>query len=88
MCSAPGAALVWAGAWLRSSLRVARGVWPREHGAVRVRAAGSIRGAACRPGAGARTGGDHALPVSGPAHAACFAAARAARYLTCPSRIA
>jgi hypothetical protein len=40
-----------------------------------------------RPGAGARPAGDHALPVSGPAHAAC-AALREARDLTSPSRIA
>jgi hypothetical protein len=41
-----------------------------------------------RPGAGARPGADHALPVSGPAHPACCAWLRAASDLTCPSRIA
>jgi hypothetical protein len=55
---------------------------------LRVRAAGSIRGAAAPPGAGARPAGDHALPVSGPAHAACWAAVRVARDLAWPSRIA
>lgn len=39
-----------------------------------------------RPGAGARPAGDHALLVSGPAHAAS-AAVRAASDLACPSRI-
>ena len=52
------------------------------------RAAGSIRGAAAPPGAGARPAGDHALPVSGPAHPASCALLRAARDLTCPSRSA
>jgi hypothetical protein len=41
-----------------------------------------------RPGAGARPGADHALPVSGPAHPASCAWLRAASDLTCPSRIA
>ena len=88
LCSVPGAALLWAGAWLRSSLRGSRGCRPRGHGTVRVRAAGSIRPAAAPPGAGARPGGDHALPESGPAHAASGGRLRAASDLTCPSRIA
>ena len=62
--------------------------WPRVHGALCVRAVGSITGAAAPPGAGARPAGGHALPVSGPAHAASRAAVRAARDLACPSRIA
>ena len=54
--------------------------WPAARG----------RGAWAGPrGAGARHGSDHALPAAGPAHPACSAAApRAARDLTCPSRIA
>ena len=52
----------------------ARGWWPRGHGAVRVRAAGSIRQAAGPPVAGASKTSDHALPASGPAHAAFRAA--------------
>ena len=44
-------------------------------GRVRVRAAGSIRQAAGPPGAGASKTSDHALPASGPAHAAFRAAA-------------
>ena len=80
---------VWAGARLRSSLRVPAGCQSAGHGALRVPAAGSIRGAAAPArGAGARPAGDHALPVSGPAHAASGAAAWAARERACPSRIA
>jgi catechol 2,3-dioxygenase-like lactoylglutathione lyase family enzyme len=45
-------------------------------------------GAPDRPGAGARPGGDHALPVSGPGPAAAWAGARAARDVACLSRIA
>ena len=64
----------------------ARGWWPRGHGAVRVRAAGSIRQAAGPPVAGASKTSDHALPASGPAHAAfCELVARSR---TWPSRIA
>jgi hypothetical protein len=55
-------------------------------GRVRVRAAGSIRQAAARPGAGASKTVDHALLASGPAHAACRVAA--ARDRTWPSRMA
>ena len=67
--------------------------WPAAHGrgawGWSARAAGSIRSTATPRGAGARHGGDHALPAAGPAHPACSAAAaRAARDLTCPSRIA
>ncbi len=57
-------------------------------GLVRARAAGSIKRTAAPLGAGARQFGDHALPAAGPAHAACFAAALAARHRACPSRIA
>jgi hypothetical protein len=79
---------VVAGARLRSSLRGSRAGLARVHGALRVRAAGSIRAAAGPPAAGARPAGDHALPGSGPAHAASAVQLRAARDLTCPSRIA
>jgi hypothetical protein len=85
---APGAVSGLAGLRLRSSLRGSRGGWPRGHGAFRVRAAGSITGTAAPPVAGARPAGDHALPVSGPAHAAWRAAVRLASDLACPSRIA
>ena len=44
--------------------------------------------AAAPRGAGARHGSDHALPAAGPAHLASCSAVRAARDLTCPSRIA
>jgi hypothetical protein len=84
----PWCSLAVGSAWLRSSLRGSRGCRPRGHGAVRGRAAGSIRGTAAPPGAGARPAGDHALPVSGPAHAASAARLRPANDLTCPSRIA
>ena len=64
----------------------ARDWWPRGHGAVRVRAAGSIRQAAGPPVVGASKTSDHALPASGPAHAAfCELMARSR---TWPSRIA
>ena len=77
----------WAGSRLRSSLRVCP----------RLAAAGAWGGFACgqrdqserrprRPGAGASKTSDHALPASGPAHAACRAAA--ARDRTWPSRMA
>jgi hypothetical protein len=76
-----------AGAWLRSSLRVARGCRPRGMGLVR---AGSEinqeHGHAAR--GGARHGSDHALPAAGPAHPASCCAVRAVKDLTCPSRIA
>jgi hypothetical protein len=55
-------------------------------GRVRVRAAGSIRQAAARHQAGASKTSDHALPASGPAHAAF--GELAARVWTWPSRIA
>ena len=83
---------VVAGARLRSSLRGSRAGPARVHGALRGRAAGSIRGTAGPPGAGARPAGDHALSVSGAAHAAslpvvaALTAVRAARDLACPSR--
>src|SRR6266536_1557457 len=55
-------------------------------GRVRVRAAGSIRPGGRRRHGGASKTSDHALPASGPAHAAfCVAVARAR---TWPSRIA
>ena len=60
-----------------------RGAWGWS-----ARAAGSIRSTAAPRGAGARHGGDHALPAAGPAHPASCCAVRAARDLTCPSRIA
>ena len=56
-------------------------------GRVRVRAAGSIRPGGRPPVAGASKTSDHALPASGPAHAACRDVA-AARVRTSPSRIA
>src|SRR5437016_2094073 len=55
-------------------------------GRVRVRAAGSIRPGGRPPVAGASKTSDHALPASGPAHAAFRAAVARAR--TWPSRIA
>jgi hypothetical protein len=55
-------------------------------GRVRVRPAGSIRQSAGPREAGASKTSDHALPASGPAHAACRAAA--ARDRTWPSRMA
>jgi hypothetical protein len=55
-------------------------------GRVRVRAAGSIRQAAGPPVAGASKTSDHALPASGPAHAAFGELVARAR--TWPSRIA
>jgi hypothetical protein len=55
-------------------------------GRVRVRAAGSIRQSAGPRDAGASKTSDHALSASGPAHAACRAAA--ARDRTWPSRMA
>ena len=60
-----------------------RGAWGWS-----ARAAGSIRSTATPRGAGARHGGDHALPAAGPAHPASCCAVRAVRDLTCPSRIA
>ena len=60
-----------------------RGAWGWS-----ARAAGSIRSTAAPRGAGARYGGDHALPAAGPAHLASCCAVRAVRDLTCPSRIA
>ena len=60
-----------------------RGAWGWS-----ARAAGSIRSTAAPRGAGARHGGDHALPAAGPAHLASCCAVRAVRDLTCPSRIA
>jgi len=54
-----------AGAWLRSSLRGSRSCRPRGHGAVRVRAAGSIRGAAAPPGAGPDLRGITRCPCPG-----------------------
>jgi hypothetical protein len=59
-----------------------RGAWGWS-----ARAAGSIRPAAGLRKAGARLGGDHALPAARPAHPASCCA-RAARDLTCPSRSA
>ena len=56
------------------------------HGAVRVRAAGSIRPGGRPPVAGASKTSDHALPASGRAHAALPVAAVRSR--TWPSRIA
>src|SRR5213078_1670989 len=59
-----------AGARLRSSLRGARGWWPRGHGAGS-RAGGGINQTRRPPaGGGASKTSDHALPASGPAHAA------------------
>jgi len=76
-----------AGSRLRSSLRGARGWWPRGHGAVRVRAAGSIRPGGRPPVAGASKTSDHALPASVRAHAAFWPVA-GAKSRTWPSRIA
>ena len=81
-----GAALCRAGAWLRSSLRGSRGCRPRGHGAVRGGQRDQSEARPRRPGAGARPAGDHALPVSGPAHPASSARLRAVRDLTSPSR--
>ena len=64
---APWAAPVRAGAWLRSSLPGSSRLAAAGHGAVRA-------GSGINPGhghaarAGARPGGDHALPAAGPAH--------------------
>jgi len=77
----------WAGSGLRSSLRVSPrraaagdGAGPRQRDQSERRPR--------RRGAGARRASDHALPVSGPAHAAVVAVARAVRDLACPSRMA
>jgi hypothetical protein len=55
--SAPGAALAGQAPGCGHPFGVARGDWPRGHGAVRVRAAGSVRGAAAPPGGGGQTCG-------------------------------
>jgi hypothetical protein len=59
-----------------------RGAWGWS-----ARAAGSIKRRPRRQVAGAKLSGDHALPASRPAHAACCGV-RAARHRACPSRIA
>ena len=75
-------------AWLRSSLRGGPRRAAAGHGAGPRGQRDQSGGRPRRPGAGARHGGDHALPAAGPAHAASRSGARAARDLTCPSRIA
>ncbi len=65
LCSAPGAALVGQVPGCGHPFGVARGCWPRGHGAVRVRAAGSIRGAAAPPGGGGQTCGRSISSCSG-----------------------
>ena len=88
LCAAPGAASVSGQApGCGHPFGVPRVAGPRGMGQCADRAAGSIRGAAAPPLAGARPAGDHALPVPGPAHAAAWAV-RVARDLACPSRIA
>ena len=84
----PGCSLWCGSAWLRSSLRVgprwlAAGAWGGPRTGQRDQSEARPR----RPGAGARPAGDHALPVSGPAHAASAAAVRMDSDLASPSRI-
>ena len=88
LCSAPGAALLWAAPGCGHPFGVpaaaGRGGMGRSARGQRDQSEPRPR----RPRAGARPAGDHALPVSGPAHAASAARLRAASDLTCPSRIA
>ena len=86
-CGPDGQLRCWR-AWLRSSLRVGPRLAAAGHGAG---PRGQRDQSGARPrrrGAGARHGGDHALPAAGPAHPAFCSAKRAVRDLTCPSRIA
>jgi hypothetical protein len=77
----------WQAAWLRSSLRAGPRRRAAGHGAGPRGQRDQSKRRPRRQAAGAKLSGDHALPASRPAHAACCGV-RAARHRACPSRIA